>query len=265
MPKETYIEKKFHPKTEKIIIQVNEIIDEYAADGLTLTLRQLYYQFVARGFIANKQEEYGRLGVVVNNGRLAGLIDWNAIEDRTRNLKGLSHWENPGEIIRAAAEGFQIDHWEGQKIQPEVWIEKEALVGIIVKVCEKLDVPYFACRGYVSQSEMWRASKRFERYRDKNRIPIIIHLGDHDPSGIDMTRDINDRQELFIGGVTVKRIALNMDQVEKYSPPPNPAKISDSRFNDYANKFGDESWEFRCIRTKNAARINQEYSFNVPR
>lgn len=247
MPKETYIDKRFHPKTETIIHQVNEILDEYAADDLTLTLRQLYYQFVAHGLIPNKQEEYDRLGAIVNNGRLAGLIDWNAIEDRTRNLEALSHWTDPGEIIRSAAHSFQVDHWEGQEFQPEVWIEKEALVGVIVGICEKLDIPYFACRGYVSQSEMWRASKRFERYRNKNRTPIIIHLGDHDPSGIDMTRDIDDRQKLFIGGIIVKRIALNMDQIEEYSPPPNPAKVTDSRFNEYSSKFGNESWELDAL------------------
>ena len=74
---------KFRASSLAIIDQANEIIDEYQADGYDLTLRQLYYQFVARNLIPNSQSEYNKLGTAINNGRLAGLIDWDAIKDRT--------------------------------------------------------------------------------------------------------------------------------------------------------------------------------------
>ena len=248
MPKIAYIEKKFKDASLGTIDRANEIIEEYGAQNMKLTLRQLYYQFVSRGLIANKQSEYKRLGSLISDARLAGLINWYAIEDRTRSLKGNTHWNNPGEIVRAASRGFKLDHWEGQDYRVEVWIEKEALIGVISTICQELDVDYFACKGYVSQSEMWNASQRFDGYVENNQIPVIIHLGDHDPSGMDMTRDIDDRQELFVGPfVEVNRIALNLDQIKKYDPPPNPAKLTDSRAPGYITKYGYDSWELDAL------------------
>jgi hypothetical protein len=246
--KHAYIEKKFKPSSLIIIDQANEIIDEYLADGLRLTLRQLYYQFVSRALIANKQKEYKRLGAIISDARLAGMIDWYAIEDRTRALRGNTHWQDPGQIIRAAVSSFRLDRWEGQRYRPEVWIEKEALVGVIAGICQELDVDYFACKGYVSQSEMWSASQRLQNYMDIGQEPVIIHLGDHDPSGIDMTRDIEERMSLLMDfGCSVQRIALNMNQIEDYSPPPNPAKLTDSRYSGYIKKHGSSSWELDAL------------------
>lgn len=247
MSKITYTEKNFASATLAIIQKANQIIEEYADDGMKLTLRQLYYQFVSRDLIRNKQSEYKRLGSIISDARLAGLIDWTAIEDRTRNVKRNSHWKDPGEIIGAVARQFRLDHWQNQEFRVEVWIEKEALIGVISTICEEIDVPYFACKGYVSQSEMWNASQRMLNYHHNNQNPVIIHLGDHDPSGIDMTRDIRDRQELFAGCVQVGRIALNMDQVEQYNPPPNPAKLTDTRIHSYIKKYGSSSWELDAL------------------
>jgi hypothetical protein len=248
VPKIQYQEKAFRDASLAVIHQANEIIAEYQAQGFDLTLRQLYYQFVARDLIENTQRAYKRLGGIVNDARLAGLIDWNSIEDRTRNLEELAHWGGPGEIVRACAAQFRLDHWEKQPYRPEVWIEKEALVGVIAGVCQELDTPYFACRGYVSQSEQWRAGRRLARYSHRDQKPIVLHFGDHDPSGIDMTRDNQDRLDLFARqGVEVRRLALNMDQVEEYNPPPNPAKQTDARFNGYVGQYGDESWELDAL------------------
>lgn len=248
MPLICYTPKKFAASSIAIIEQANEIIKEYEAQGFDLTLRQLYYQFVSRDLLANKQTEYKRFGGIISDGRLAGLIDWYAIEDRTRNLKGNQHWDSPASIVRACIRGYRIDKWYNQSYRVEVWIEKEALVGVISGPCQELDIDYFACKGYTSQSEMWSASQRLQGYIDDDQRPIIIHLGDHDPSGIDMTRDINDRQDLFIpDGVKIERIALNMDQVEQYNPPPNPAKLTDSRCQDYIAKYGPSSWELDAL------------------
>lgn len=251
----SYIHKNFTAASLEIIRVANEIITEYQADGYDLTLRQLYYQFVARTILPNTERSYNRLKGIVSNGRLAGLIDWLAIVDRTRNLawgengsKTPGHWEHPSEIIETAAKNFAVDKWAGQENRVEVWIEKEALAGVLSRVCPDLDVAYFSCRGYVSQSEQWRAARRLSAYsREDSAIPHIIHLGDHDPSGIDMTRDIEDRMALFGCPLVVHRIALNMDQVEKYNPPPNPAKLTDSRIEGYLERFGDQSWELDAL------------------
>jgi len=249
LPKKAYIERRFSKKTTHIITLANEIITEYQAQGFDLTLRQLYYQLVARDYIPNKQAEYKKLSVTIKNARLAGLVDWVAIVDRTRELRTSPHWSSPKEVIKSAELGYSIDKWEGQPYRPEVWIEKDALTGVIAPICEQLDVPYFACRGYNSLSEMWRASNRFSNNLKVGQVPFIIHLGDHDPSGLDMTNDIIKRSELLTGrdDFTVKRIALNYDQVEQYNPPPNPAKFSDPRASDYIGKFGRSSWELDAL------------------
>jgi serine/threonine protein kinase len=250
MPKISYIDRKFSAASIVLIQKANEIIEEYQADGYLLTLRQLYYQFVARDLIPNRQREYKRLGSIINDARMAGLIDWAAIEDRGRNLLSLPSWDEPADIVRSCASQFRVDLWEGQPYRPEVWIEKEALIGVVARVCDELRVPHFACKGYVSQSEMWAAGhRRFRRYSRNGQSPYVIHLGDHDPSGIDMSRDIIDRLMIFAGGrpVELERIALNMDQVDEWQPPPNPAKVTDSRFEGYRARFGDESWELDAL------------------
>ena len=248
MPRIEYVSKNFSAAVIGVITQANDIIEEYAAQGFALTLRQLYYQFVARDLIPNSQQSYKRIGKIVNDGRLAGAIDWEAITDRTRNLRSNSHWSSPASIIRSAAEGYEIDKWSKQPARVEVWIEKDALVGVIEAVCVRNDVPFFSCRGYNSQSEMWRASQRLYEYSLRGQNSIIIHLGDHDPSGKDMTRDTIDRLHIFAPDtIEVRRIALNMDQVEEYGPPPNPTKITDSRAADYIAEFGHESWELDAL------------------
>jgi hypothetical protein len=238
----------FKPDTIAMINRANTIIRDLQEQGYTLTLRQLYYQLVARDIIPNKQTEYKRLGSILNDARLAGLVDWDAIEDRTRNLRGLSHWDDPRDIIQSAAYSFRIDKWSDQDHRVEVWVEKDALVGVLEKVCDDLDVSYFSCRGYTSQSELYGAGKRLLSHIDAGKKPVIIHLGDHDPSGIDMTRDITDRLSLFAEeAVEVRRIALNRDQIDQYDPPPNPAKITDSRYEGYMRIHGKESWELDAL------------------
>lgn len=250
---EKFVDRNFRPDSLNVIEQANLIIAEYQTQGFTLTLRQLYYQFVARAMIANKQSEYKRLGSIINDGRLAGLIDWDAIEDRTRQLRSLGHWSSPQDMLNVAADQYREDLWKGQRRYMEIWIEKDALLGVVEPVCERWRVPYFACRGYASQSAHYEAGNRIMRDAVKNkRRTLVLHLGDHDPSGIDMTRDNADRLEMFSRSdagsvVDLKRIALNFDQVEQYGPPPNPAKETDSRSDNYIRRFGRSSWELDAL------------------
>jgi hypothetical protein len=247
MPKITYKKFNFSASSHELIAHCNRIIDDYTEQGFRLTLRQLYYQLVSRDIISNRQTEYKRLGSIVNDARLAGLIDWSSIEDRTRNLERLASWDTPADMVDTCARQFHIDMWEGQKYRPEVWIEKDALVGVIEGVCQEFDVPFLSCRGYTSQSEMWGGAMRLRETKRGKQIPVIFHLGDHDPSGRDMTRDITDRLAMFMGGTRLERLALNMNQIEQYHPPPNPAKITDSRFAGYMAEFGEESWELDAL------------------
>lgn len=210
---------------------------------------------MARDLVPNRTVEYKRLGEIVNDARLAGRLDWDAIVDRTRHLRALAHWNEPAEIVATTAHAFNVDRWARQPERVEVWIEKDALVGVIAGVCATNDVPYFSCRGYTSQSEMWGAAQRIGGYLDAGAEAVtLLHLGDHDPSGIDMTRDIGARLALFLAGdgydpavLTVERIALTLDQVRRYALPPNPAKLTDSRAAGYLAQFGRESWELDAL------------------
>lgn len=249
MPKIAYEGKNFTEKTMKTILQAERIIDEYQAQGFSLTLRQVYYQFVSRALIANTERDYKRLGNIISDARRAGLIDWNSIEDRTRFIRAQSSWDNPQSILNSAWQSYHRDLWITQALRLEVWIEKDALVGVIENICNSNDIPFFSCRGYVSDSEMWAAARRMRFYIRGGQKVIVLHLGDHDPSGIDMTRDIRDRLNLFSenAGIEVQRIALNMDQIDELEPPPNPAKITDSRFEGYSVIYGNESWELDAL------------------
>lgn len=253
MPKIVYVPKTFGAASVEIIRRANEIVANYQRQGFSLTLRQLYYQFVARDLIANRQSEYKRLGSIINDGRLAGLIDWNAIEDRTRNLRGDDYDSgDPDTWLAGIYQGFSKARWDNQPYAIEVWVEKDALIDVVERAARPLAVSYFACRGYTSQSELWGAAMRMVRYHEAGKRTVILHLGDHDPSGIDMTRDIEDRMDLFCRRhgaepPEIKRLALNMNQVRAYNPPPNPAKLTDSRAADYVVKYGDDSWELDAL------------------
>ena len=209
LPKISYIEKSFRKDKLILIDKINEVIRNYTMQGYNLTLRQVYYQLVARAIIENNERSYKNIGNLISDARLAGLIDWNAIEDRTRNMRGNSHWVTPGQIIDSAAYSYHLDHWKGQENCVEVWVEKDALIGIVGQICGQLDVNFFSCRGYVSQSEMWGAAQRLKRMQEQGQNVVLLHLGDHDPSGKDMSRDIQDRLRTFDAyDVEFRRLAL---------------------------------------------------------
>lgn len=250
---------QFRNARMNMIEKANAIIDEYMAEEYELTVRQLYYQFVARDLLpenwadeqgnTNNPKSYKKFGSMINDGRLAGEIDWLAIVDRTREIKSSSHWDSPSEILQSATDSFALDTRANQVLYVEVWVEKDALAAVLERACVPLDVPWFACKGYVSQSAMWRAAVRIGgKYESRPPVKaVVLYLGDHDPSGIDMARDIQDRFEVFGVSVSVKRIALSLDQIEQYNPPPNPAKVKDSRYAAYVAEYGNESWELDAL------------------
>lgn len=242
-----------------LIVRANEILEEYTKKGYVLTLRQLYYQMVSRDMIPNTPKSYNNLGTAISTGRERGLIDWDHLTDRLRELTEWQTYDSVPASIRELSERFRLDKWRDQPYRPEVWVEKDALSDIVRRACWKLQVPYLVCRGYASASAMWQAGRRMISYRQDDQIPIIFHLGDHDPSGLQMTEDNNTRVNLFGTPISeeereyrarckVVRIALNMDQIEQYGPPPNPAKETDSRWQSYYDTTGlDESWELDAL------------------
>ena len=226
-----------------------QVLDEYAGLGYAITLRQLYYQLVSRGLVPNEQRYYKRLGEVITKAREGGYIDWHAIVDRGRNPVMAADWQDAGELLQAAARQFRLDRWADQPKYVEVWCEKDALGSVLEPVCDRYHIRFMANRGYSSASAMWQAAQRLQRANERGQQPVVIYLGDHDPSGIDMTRDVEDRLSLMSYRTPIEtiRLALNFNQVEQYSPPPNPAKLTDSRADAYIRSFGPESWELDAL------------------
>jgi len=264
MSKQFYKHFEFRAAALHTIDLVNGIVSEYIAQGYRLTVRQLYYQLVARGFIENTERSYKRTTGLVNDARLAGLIDWDAIEDRTREFAKRPHWATGNDILHAVAGQYFADMWEGQDARVFVIVEKEALAGVLEGVCHTLDMPLLAARGYPSGTVLREFAKiDLRRCHTEGQGAIILHLGDHDPSGIDMSRDLEERLDMFNEygvPVTFKRIALNMPQIEEHNPPPNPAKSTDSRFMDYVEKFGEESWELDALAPQYLSKLVEEHT-----
>lgn len=258
--KQAFVEHKFSVESKSTIGTVNKILDEYRAQGFRLSLRQLYYQLVSRDFIPNNLRSYKNLGNLVSDARQAGLVDWEIIEDRGRSTVSPSHWSNPGSIIRSAANSFHIDKWKDQPWHIEVMVEKDALSGVLEPVCSRLDIGITANKGYSSSSTMYEIGQRLEKKCVDGKKICIIYLGDHDPSGIDMTRDVRDRLDMFSRSSVseVVRIALNYDQIELWNPPENPAKETDARFAAYAAEFGESSWELDAVEPAQLARLVTE-------
>lgn len=257
MATECFRSKNFGAQALERIDRVNEIIDDYQGQGLRLTLRQLYYQLVSRNVIPNVERSYKALGSLVSGARLAGLVDWDAIEDRVRQPRARPDWEDAAALVDSALNQFRLDRWDGQTEYVELWVEKDALTGVLWPIASRFHVTLMTNRGYSSQSAMYESAQRFKA---AGRIPKhLLYLGDHDPSGEDMVRDVADRLTMF--GVTrleVTKVALTRDQVDEYEPPPNPAKMSDSRAAGYVAEHGDESWEVDALPPEEMTRIVTE-------
>ena len=269
--KEKFEHHNFQPAVLSIIQQADEILSDYQADGYDLTVRQLYYRFIALDLFPeswidpdynakkdlppdtkNTPKNYMRLGQIITKGRMAGLLDWDQLVDRGRETKYLGHWKNPGHAIRSIARQFRIDKWVDQPIHVEVIVEKQTLEGIMEPLCEELDIAFTANKGYSSASFMYRKGKEIGEIIEDGKDVAIVYLGDHDPSGIDMDRDVLERLEIFGGlncgeGLNLKRGALTMKQIIAKNAPPNPAKTTDSRSKEYIKKYGNESWEIEAL------------------
>lgn len=254
--KQMYQTFEMRNSTLELIERMNVMVEDYMRQGFTLSVRQLYYQLVARDIIPNTEKSYKRIVDVVNKARLGGFMDWDAIEDRNRDIEMKTRWASGASIVQASADSFHRDMWDSQADRVFIIVEKAALAGVLGAVSRRWDVPLLAARGYPSVSIVREMA--LEHFADPiahGQYVTVLHLGDHDPSGIDMTRDLRERFELFLGeeaseSFNLRRIALSMEQIEQYEPPPNPAKVTDSRFAGYEREHGSESWELDALEPK---------------
>lgn len=199
-----------------------EITREYVDDGLDLTLRQVYYQFVGRGLAGSGDAVYKRIGDVLTNARYDGSFPLEWLVDRGRHVQHGSFTRNDHDEERALREvaglvralpslTLQTDRWYGQPVHVSVWFEKEALAGVFGPVCDELGVGWFACKGYPSVSALYDWLKQTdivldnrqrqpryhvggmdadytERHQGTAERCVVLYLGDHDPDGWEIPR-----------------------------------------------------------------------------
>lgn len=271
MSKITYAPENFTPAALDVIVEAERICASYQAQGYSLTLRQLYYRFIADDLLPesrrdkvlgtkNTQKNYKWLGDILSKARVAGRLDWNYITDRGRSHSGGdSGWASPESAARSILRWYEISKWNGQPHYVEVWVEKEALIDVINRPAGRWNVATMACKGSPSTSVMHDAAMRLREFERRGRKTHVVYLGDHDPTGLDIDRDIADRLALFGSSASVERIALTMDQVLDMDPPPSPVKVTDSRTDGYIERFGtDECWELDAIEPAELDRLVDE-------
>lgn len=233
--------------TRERLHEIVAVVEEYSQQGFKLTLRQLYYQLVVAGIMPNEQRQYAKLSKILTDARMCGMVDWDVIEDRIRVPQRPPHWESVSELLNACANQYRCDRHSDQGNYVEVWVEKDALSGVLLPITEEYHVNLMVNRGYSSVSAMHDAAIRFMYSGHTDDEMYILYLGDHDPSGLDMVRDISERLRKFDIHVEVRPIALTMEQIEQYDPPPNPAKVTDPRARDYIERYGGTSWELDAL------------------
>jgi len=238
---------------KETIPAVNEIINQY---DFKLTVRQIYYRLISDPYILfeNTKSRYTQFDKMLVVARERGEVDYTKIEDRTREaLGGDFGYGTPQEFLTKEIDSFKncwqdyiMEMWKNQEHKLELWVEKDALANLINQVAEGFRVLVFPSKGYSSYTKVMECLERLEGYSDKKIV--VLHLIDHDPSGLQMTRDLENRL-LSYGGdsIQIKRIGLTYDQVRKFNLRPNRVKKKDTRAKEYIKQFGSDCWELDAL------------------
>lgn len=240
-------------KYKETIPIVNEVISQY---DIKLTVRQIYYRLISDPYVLfeNTASRYTQFDKMLVVARERGEVDYAKIEDRTREALGGDYgYDTPQEFLEVEMDNlkkcwqaYNMEMWTDQDSKLEIWVEKDALSNLIYQVANNYRVLVFPSRGYSSLTKVMECLRRLEGYKDKKRI--ILHLTDHDPSGFDMTRDLEKRLSAYGGdSIQIKRIGLTHEQVEKFSLRPNPVKKSDTKAKSYISQFGSDCWELDAL------------------
>jgi hypothetical protein len=202
-----------------------------------MTVRQTFYQMVARGLIAKTETEYHTTVCrLLTKLRLAGDIPFGWIADNTRWMRKPRTYDSLDSALRLTVETYRRALWSRMPEYVEIWIEKDALAGVIYSITSEWDVPLMVTRGYPSLSYVYEAA---EYISELQKPTYIYYFGDYDPSGLDISRSLEDRLRLFAPGAELyfERVAINDYQIRMYNLPTRPTKPTDSR----AKRFGGDA------------------------
>lgn len=250
-----------------ILTEAIAIMEDYQRDGMKLTLRQMYYQFVSRGICPSGQLHYKRIGDVLTDARYNGEYPIEGLEDRGREVHRGDFTtcedsvsvalQRSANTLRWLPTGtINIARWFGQPRHVSVWVEKQALEGVFEPVCNELGVSWFACKGYPSVSALWTWIQSAVDATSQGTAEscTVLYFGDHDPDGWEIPRSalrnlnkLLEVKEIELD-ITFRRIALNMDQIRDYRPPPFEAKVTSARYQGYITEHKTEdAWELDAL------------------
>jgi hypothetical protein len=228
-----------HAKTQALIDAAAAIL----AAGWPMTVRQVYYQLVSRQVIENSRSRYQAVSDALVAARKEGVITWQWIEDRLRRPRHVAMWDDLPAFAGDAKDWYRRDVWATQPGFLEVWLEKDALSGIVGDVLTPYGVTLNVGRGYDGWASIRNAA---DRYGDGEGV-TVLYCGDFDPSGEDMVRSLRERLAALDSAPEIVKVALTFDDLARYQLPPDFTKASDSRRASFVARFGDVSVELDAL------------------
>ena len=204
-----------------------------AEEHAPATIRQIFYLAVAAGLIDKTEREYkGTVCRLLADARCDGELSWSTIVDHTRRAIHLRTADSLADAVADTARHYRRAMWRNQEHRVEVWTEKETLTGVLQDTTLEFDVGLFPTRGYPSLSFLYDCAEDIEI---ADKPTYIYFLGDHDPSGRDIRRNVEARLREFTNGADIvfEHIAVTPEQVREMSLPVRPTKQSDTRARDW--------------------------------
>jgi hypothetical protein len=209
---------------------------EIVRENRPMTVRQLFYQMVSRGLIDKTEHEYNntivRLGTQM---RRSGELPFSWLADNTRWMRKPNSHGSLHEFLEDQQNLYRRDLWQDQDAYVEVWLEKDALAGVLMEATRYWDVPLMVCRGYASVSFLHSAA---ETIQNVGKPAYLYYFGDCDPSGRDIPRAVerNLREMAPDADITFEVVAVTDAQIEEMNLPTRPTKTTDSRSKNFAGQ-----------------------------
>jgi len=228
-----------HAKTRQLLKEAGTILRARHP----MTVRQVFYQLVSRHVIENTRSQDQTVSNLLVNARKTGAIPWEWIEDRLRRPRTVSMWDGLADFAEAAHHAYRQDVWQTQPGLVEVWLEKDALSGIVEDLLGPYGVALNVGRGYEGWDSIRNAALR---YGDGSHV-TVLYLGDLDPSGEDMVRSLKERLGFFDSRPEIVKVCLTLEDVERHQLPPDFTKTSDTRRAQFVKRFGDIAVELDAL------------------
>lgn len=202
------------------------ILQEFELQAPPMTVRQCFYLCSVNGHVSKDEAGYRRVQYALLAMRRAGVIPYHYIADNTRWVRKSACYGSLHDALLEMHEFYRRDLWASQRVHVEIWLEKDALAGVVMPVTDEYNVPLYVTRGYSSETFLFDAAQAMQAER---KPTFIYHFGDYDPSGRDAARHIADRLQAFGATFTFIEAAVTAEQVHSLRLPTRPTKRQDTR------------------------------------